>query len=159
MRTNEPALDRMIPETETSVIAAIGPLNALGEANSHLAFDKTTEDIRIDFTSRNVHECTNSLYDIPDRNEIDAWPQPTIEDETNFNVRIGPAGGDRGYSRFTGEKKANFFSNFGSRMFKFISFDVAALHLSGEVEFKHLTLRILLNKNYDYSFDIFNIEK
>ncbi|XP_043267996.1 protein Skeletor, isoforms B/C [Venturia canescens] len=103
MRTNEPVLDRMIPDTETSVIAAIGPLNSLGEANSHSAFDKTTEDIRIDFTSTNVHECTNSLYDIPDRNEIDAWTQAVIEDETNFNVRIGPAGGDRGYSRFTGQ--------------------------------------------------------
>lgn len=103
MRTNEPVKDKMIPDTETSVIAAIGPLNSLGEANSHTAYDKTSEDIRIDFTSRNVHECTNSLYDLPDRNEIAAWPPAKIIGENKLYVRIGPAGGDRGYSRITGE--------------------------------------------------------
>ena len=102
MRTNEPVLDRMIPEAETSVIAAIGPLNSLSEVNSHTAYDKTNEDIRIDFTSRNVHECTNSLYDIPDKSELAAWPPASIIGESNFNARIGPAGGDRGYIRITG---------------------------------------------------------
>ncbi|XP_076668171.1 protein Skeletor, isoforms B/C isoform X3 [Andrena cerasifolii] len=104
LRTNEPVMDRMIPEVETSVIAAIGPLNLRGEANAHQsALDKTTEDIRIDFTSRNIHECTNSLYNLPDMSDIKAWAPAAITNETTFSVRIGPAGGKRGYSRITGQ--------------------------------------------------------
>lgn len=102
LRTNEPVKDRMIPNTETSVIAAIGSLNLRGEANAHQSFDKTTEDIRIDFTSRNVHECTNSLYNLPDMSDIKPWPPALITNETTFSVRIGPAGGKRGYTRITG---------------------------------------------------------
>lgn len=102
MSTNEPVKDKMIPNTETSVIAAIGPLNLRGEANAHQSFDKTTEDIRIDFTSRNVHECTNSLYNLPDMSDIKPWPVAVITNETMFSARIGPAGGKRGYTRITG---------------------------------------------------------
>ncbi|XP_026669797.1 protein Skeletor, isoforms B/C isoform X2 [Ceratina calcarata] len=103
LQTNEPEKDRIIPESETSVIAAIGPLNLRGEANAHHSFDKTTEDIRIDFTSRNVHECTNSLYDLPDTSDIKPWPVAVITNETTFSARIGPAGGKRGYSSITGQ--------------------------------------------------------
>lgn len=102
LRTNEPEKDRMIPERETSVIAAIGPLNARGEANAHERFDKTTEDIRIDFTSRNVHECTNSLYNIPDEPNLESWTPAVITNKNIFSARIGPTGGKRGYSRITG---------------------------------------------------------
>lgn len=107
MSTNEPVKDRMIPNTETSVIAAIGPLNLRGEANAHQSFDKTTEDIRIDFTSRNVHECTNSLYNLPDMSDIKPWPVAVITNETMFSARIGPAGGKRGYTRITGNFPPN----------------------------------------------------
>ncbi|XP_054005664.1 protein Skeletor, isoforms B/C isoform X1 [Hylaeus anthracinus] len=103
LRTNEPVKDRMIPDSETSVIAAIGKLNHRGEANAHERFDMTTEDIRIDFTSRNVHECKNSLYNLPDMSDIKAWTPAVITNETTFNARIGPTGGKRGYSRITGE--------------------------------------------------------
>lgn len=92
----------MIPESETSVIAAIGSLNARGEANAHERFDKTTEDIRIDFTSSNVHECTNSLYNIPDTPEIEAWKPAVITDKDTFEAKIGPTGSKKGYSRITG---------------------------------------------------------
>lgn len=102
LRTNEPEKDRMIPERETSVIAAIGSLNARGEANAHERFDKTTEDIRIDFTSRNVHECTNSLYNIPDAPDLEPWTPAVINDKNIFNARIGPTGAKRGYSQITG---------------------------------------------------------
>ncbi|KAG5348197.1 SKEL1 protein, partial [Acromyrmex charruanus] len=102
LRTNEPEKDRMIPERETSVIAAIGSLNARGEANAHERFDKTTEDIRIDFTSINVHECTNSLYNIPDAPDLEPWTPAVINDKNIFNARIGPTGAKRGYSRITG---------------------------------------------------------
>lgn len=105
MRTNEPVQDRMIPESETSVIAAIGVLNDRGEANAHWAGDKTVEDIRIDFTSRNIHECTNSLYNLPDDTDgnSQAWPAAKIVDVSNFTARIGPTGGRRGYSSITGQ--------------------------------------------------------
>ncbi|XP_076750805.1 protein Skeletor, isoforms B/C isoform X2 [Xylocopa sonorina] len=103
LRTNEPVKDRMIPNEETSVIAAIGPLNSRAEANAHHSFDRTTEDIRIDFTSRNVHDCKNSLYDIPDMSDVKPWPAAIIKNETRFSARIGPAGGKRGYTRITGE--------------------------------------------------------
>lgn len=102
LRTNEPVKDRMIPEVETSVIAAIGPLNARGEANAHERFDKTTKDIRIDFTSRDVHECTNSLYNLPDELDPKPWKTAVIDDKDTFSVRIGPTGGKRGYSQITG---------------------------------------------------------
>lgn len=102
LRTNEPEKDRMIPERETSVIAAIGLLNARGEANAHERFDKTTEDIRIDFTSRNVHECTNSLYNIPDEPDLESWKPAVIINKNHFRARIGPTGGKKGYSRITG---------------------------------------------------------
>ncbi|KAK0183368.1 hypothetical protein PV327_001417 [Microctonus hyperodae] len=106
MRTNEPVKDRMIPEgRETSVIAAIGTINDRGEANAHWAGDKTEEDIKIDFTSKNIHECTNSLYNIPNDPEdgLEAWPPAIIIDESNFTARIGPSGGKRGYPRITGQ--------------------------------------------------------
>ncbi|XP_011067015.1 PREDICTED: protein Skeletor, isoforms B/C isoform X2 [Acromyrmex echinatior] len=102
LRTNEPEKDRMIPERETSVIAAIGSLNARGEANAHERFDKTTEDIRIDFTSINVHECTNSLYNIPDAPDLEPWTPAVINDKNIFHAKIGPTGAKRGYSRITG---------------------------------------------------------
>lgn len=102
LRTNEPVKDRMIPERETSVIAAIGPLNSRGEANAHERFDKTTEDIRIDFTSSNVHECTNSLYNIPDTPEIKPWTPAVITNQDTFYAKIGPTGSKKGYSGITG---------------------------------------------------------
>ncbi|XP_074107985.1 protein Skeletor, isoforms B/C [Cotesia typhae] len=104
LSTNEPEKDRMIPNGATSIIAAIGTLNSRGEANSHTQSDRTDEDIKIDFTSKNVHECINSLYDIPNEEiELDAWPIETIIDENNLTARIGQAGGKRGYSKITGQ--------------------------------------------------------
>lgn len=115
MRTNEPEKDKMIPERATSVIAAIGVLNSQGEANAHDSLDKTTEDIRIDFTSKNVHECTNSLYNIPDESDLEPWTPAVINDKNLFNARIGPTGAKRGYSRITGIKysilRPNYISN------------------------------------------------
>lgn len=96
----------MIPESgETSVIAAIGTLNDRSEANAHWAGDKTEDDIRIDFTSRNVHECTNSLYNIPNDPDdaLEPWPPAEIADKNEFTARIGPTGGKRGYTKITGQ--------------------------------------------------------
>ncbi|XP_014254156.1 protein Skeletor, isoforms B/C isoform X2 [Cimex lectularius] len=104
LHTNEPINDRPIPRTgETSVIAAIGPLNSNHEAYAHAVNDKTNDDIRIDFGSKQDGQCTNSLYHLPEDEEIQPWPPAVIRDETVFSVRIGPTGGKRGYTPITGQ--------------------------------------------------------
>lgn len=105
LQTNEPVNDIAIPtDREVSVVAAIGPLNGRGEANSHThnGEDLTTDDIRIDFNSKNEHSCTSSLYDRRDENVVKPWPTRIINDENTFTVRIGPTGGKRGYTAITG---------------------------------------------------------
>ncbi|XP_046627738.1 protein Skeletor, isoforms B/C [Neodiprion virginianus] len=101
--TNELVMDQMIPDTEVSVIAAIGRLNSRGEANAHESFDRTTEDMQIDFTSKNDHQCKFSLYQIPGPSKLTPWPPAKISGETTFSARIGPTGGLRGYSAITGQ--------------------------------------------------------
>ncbi|XP_067006992.1 protein Skeletor, isoforms B/C [Anabrus simplex] len=104
LQTNEPINDRGIPsDGEVNVIAAIGPLNSRKEANSHDIPDKTTDDIRIDFSSRNDHVCTTSLFDLPDEGGVKPWPPAMITGETMFTARIGPTGGKRGYTPITGQ--------------------------------------------------------
>lgn len=104
LQTNEAVNDIAIPASgEISVIAAFGPLNSRREANAHSITDKTTEDIKIDFSSRDDNDCTNSLYDPVDPNGPKPWPPAQIIGETSFTVRIGPTGGKRGYTPITGE--------------------------------------------------------
>ncbi|XP_021913275.1 protein Skeletor, isoforms B/C [Zootermopsis nevadensis] len=103
LQTNEPINDQPIPtDVEVSVIAAVGPLNSNKEANSHAAPDKTTDDIRIDFSSRSDHACTTSLFDLPDEKTLKPWPPAVITGESVFSARIGPTGGKRGYTPITG---------------------------------------------------------
>ncbi|XP_046668764.1 protein Skeletor, isoforms B/C [Homalodisca vitripennis] len=103
LQTNEPINDRPIPsEGEVSIIAAIGPLNSRKEANAHDFRDRTLDDIRIDFSSRNDHSCVNSLFNLPDEDAITPWKPEIIIGETSFSVRIGPTGGKRGYTPITG---------------------------------------------------------
>ena len=102
LRTNEPVKDKMIPEFETSVIAAIGRLNSRGEANAHEPTDQTSEDIRIDFTAKHVHKCINSLYNLPDTTGIKPWKIKPITNNETFSARIGPTGGQQGYPAITG---------------------------------------------------------
>ncbi|XP_063228586.1 protein Skeletor, isoforms B/C isoform X2 [Bacillus rossius redtenbacheri] len=103
LQTNEPINDRAIPgEGEASVIAAIGPLNSRKEANAHAVPDKTTDDIRIDFSSLDDHACPISLFDLPEETGLTPWPSAIITGETVFSARIGPTGGKRGYTPITG---------------------------------------------------------
>ncbi|XP_075210705.1 protein Skeletor, isoforms B/C [Lycorma delicatula] len=103
LQTNEPINDRAIPmEGEVSVIAAIGPLNTRKEANAHAIPDKTTDDMRIDFSSRNDHACSSSLFDLPMESTLTPWKPKIISLENQFTVRIGPTGGKRGYTPITG---------------------------------------------------------
>lgn len=107
LQTNEPVNDQAIPtDREINVIAAIGPLNSRGEANSHshTGEDHTTDDIKINFSSKNEHSCTSSLYDRKDENSLKPWPARTLIGENVITVRIGPTGGKRGYTAITGEK-------------------------------------------------------
>jgi hypothetical protein len=94
--------DKVIPEKETTIIAAIGLLNKNYEANAHYNFDTTTEDIRIDFGGQGIYKCKNSLYKMPNMPEIKSWPSMKIVGKNILNVRIGQTGGMRGYSRITG---------------------------------------------------------
>nr|CAD7454055.1 unnamed protein product [Timema tahoe] len=104
LQTNEPINDRGIPvDGDVSVIAAIGPLNSRKEANAHAISDKTTDDIRIDFSSRDDHACTISLFDLPEETGLQPWPPAIITGENLFSVRIGPTGGKRGYTPLTGQ--------------------------------------------------------
>lgn len=59
---------------EVSVIAALGPLNARKEANAHTMTDRTMEDVRIDFSTYDDHNCTISLDDLADSSGLKAWP-------------------------------------------------------------------------------------
>lgn len=79
LQTNEAVNDRPIPsEGEVSVIAAIGPLNSRREANAHLPHDKTTDDIKIDFSSFDDHDCTVSLYNQTDFGGARPWKPAKI---------------------------------------------------------------------------------
>lgn len=60
------------------MIAAFGPLNARKEANAHTMTDKTMEDVRIDFSTYDDHNCTISLDELANSNGIKAWPPATI---------------------------------------------------------------------------------
>lgn len=78
LQTNE-VNDRPIPiDRDVSVIAAFGPLNARKEANSHSITDKTLEDVRIDFSSRDDNDCTGNLYNLIDENGPKPWKPAKI---------------------------------------------------------------------------------
>lgn len=105
LQTNEPVNDQAIPlDREVSVIAAIGPLNSNKEANSHShsSDDHTVDDIRMDFSAKNEHSCTSSLYNRKDENAVKPWPKREIIGENMITARIGPTGGKRGYTAITG---------------------------------------------------------
>ncbi|CAG9858428.1 unnamed protein product [Phyllotreta striolata] len=103
LKTNEAIHDQPIPETgEVSIIAAFGPLNSLKEANAHAAADKTTEDLRIDFSNFDDHDCSINLEDLDDFGGVKPWPPAKIIGETTFTARLGPTGGKRGYTPITG---------------------------------------------------------
>lgn len=106
LQTNEPVNDQAIPtDREINVIAAIGPINARGEANSHshTEGDHTIDDVKIDFSSKNEHDCKSSLYDRKDENAVKAWPSRILSGENTITARIGPTGGKRGYTAITGK--------------------------------------------------------
>lgn len=103
LQTNEPVKDLTIPRKgEVNVIAAFGPLNSRKEANAHSITDKTTDDVRIDFSTTNDGNCENSLYENKEDDKIKPWPIQKIIGETVFSARIGPTGGKRGYTPITG---------------------------------------------------------
>lgn len=106
LQTNEPVNDQAFPtDREINVIAAIGPINGRGEANahSHTGVDHTTDDVKIDFSSKDEHSCTSSLYDRKDENVVKPWPSRILSGENTITARIGPTGGKRGYTAITGK--------------------------------------------------------
>ncbi|KAJ6637834.1 Protein Skeletor, isoforms B/C [Pseudolycoriella hygida] len=100
LQTNEPVNDRAFPiDREVSVIAAIGPLNIRREANahSHSSVDVNSDDIQIDFSTRNDQSCPTSLFDTKEEKDSKPlWPTRELFGETMITARIGPMGGTRG---------------------------------------------------------------
>lgn len=74
---------------QVSVIAAFGPLNANKEANAHSMSDKTIDDFRIDFSDFEDHDCSISLYDIPEDNGLKPWPPAKLIGKSE-NLRFTP---------------------------------------------------------------------
>ncbi|XP_077296640.1 protein Skeletor, isoforms B/C [Arctopsyche grandis] len=102
LAAKESSRDKAISKsTQTSVIAAFGPLNSRQEANAHSITDKTTDEIKIDFSSNDDNAC-EGLADLTN-DGIKPWPSRIITGETVFSTRIGPTGGKRGYSAITGK--------------------------------------------------------
>lgn len=107
LQTNDPVNDQAIPlDRDVGVIAAIGPLNDRQEANSHSHSEDshTTEHILMNFNAQGEHTCTTSLYDVKDAVKVKAWPTRVLRNQNVITARIGPTGGNRGYSRITGEQ-------------------------------------------------------
>lgn len=112
--TNDPVNDQPIPlGREVNVIAAIGPLNERKEANAHSTSpdSHTTDDIVMDFSAKGEHSCESSLYDLKDVSKVKAWPTRVLRDENVITARIGPTGGNRGYTRITGERETRLKFN------------------------------------------------
>lgn len=65
--------------------------------------DTTYDDYRIDFSDFEDHDCSVSLYDIPDEDGPKPWTPAKIIGENVFTARIGPTGGKRGYTAITGQ--------------------------------------------------------
>ncbi|XP_065556383.1 protein Skeletor, isoforms B/C-like isoform X2 [Artemia franciscana] len=108
-------LDRPISTTGyANMIAAIGPLNQRKEANYH-GGDRTGPDEirRINFFQRDVLGCPVPLdKDIdaisekgeiaPEMKKLKPWDPMVLKNVDVFHVKIGPTGGDRGYTAITG---------------------------------------------------------
>ncbi|CAB3361583.1 Hypothetical predicted protein [Cloeon dipterum] len=102
LQTRDGPYDKIIPfDSEVNVIAAIGPLNSRMEANAHNSGDRTSGDIRIDFSSRNDHACISSLSEKKEVSNLKVWKQLRIVGEKELSARIGPTGGQRGYTHLT----------------------------------------------------------
>ncbi|XP_060527582.1 protein Skeletor, isoforms B/C isoform X2 [Cylas formicarius] len=103
LHTNEAINDRAIPDDGSiGVIAAFGPLNSRMEANAHMQKDRTKEEESIDFSDRYDHQCTITLDELPQEYDVTPWPPASIIGENVFYVKIGPSGGQRGFSPKTG---------------------------------------------------------
>ncbi|XP_059045492.1 protein Skeletor, isoforms B/C isoform X3 [Achroia grisella] len=94
-----------------SVIAAFGPLNSRYEANAHSFMDTTRADVQLDFGTQNDNTCVG-LAEL-DVNGPEPWPTRIISGATNLTVRIGPAGGLRGYTPITDNDISNGFLPYG----------------------------------------------
>lgn len=67
-------------------------------------FGLFSEDVKIDFSSKNDNRCRTSLYtNEVEEEKVKPWPPQVIVGEKNFTVRIGPTGGKRGYTPITGK--------------------------------------------------------
>ncbi|XP_013780945.1 protein Skeletor, isoforms B/C-like [Limulus polyphemus] len=97
--------DQSIPEAgEITVVAAIGPLNSQNEAAFHTHF-YTKHTIRIDFGRTPASKCSSLLGGMSEKSDkVKVWPPQKISGVSTFEARIGPTGGDKGYTPITGHQ-------------------------------------------------------
>jgi len=62
-----------------------------------------TDQIKINFNSKDDHTCTYSLFNLDDDMGRSAWPPNIIIGEKEFRAKLGPSGGSRGYMAITGK--------------------------------------------------------
>lgn len=68
-----------------------------------------SDEIRINFNSKDDNTCSTSLFNSDDDMELSAWPPNIIIGENKFTARLGPSGGVRGYMSITGKKFHKYF--------------------------------------------------
>lgn len=110
MNTGDDVADQTLDvDSPATIVAAIGPLNNKMEAAYHNieVTGGRDEPIKIMFNRlENSRKCKSmSLSRSPERDyytKANVWDQAIFKEETQFEVEIGPAGGDKGYTGITG---------------------------------------------------------
>jgi DOMON domain/Electron transfer DM13 len=93
----------VVPGEETFIVWALGPISTdTGFPNFH-SIDFARVDISIDFGRDVVDKCVPLIDDgtAPDI-DVEPFERPVITDTTEFNIVMGPSGGDKGYAGITG---------------------------------------------------------
>ncbi|XP_023215764.1 protein Skeletor, isoforms B/C-like, partial [Centruroides sculpturatus] len=86
----------------TTVVAAIGPINSRKEVAKHRLVTRDTIKINFNEDGQEQQQCTPLTSDTTSKPFLKPWPSLKITDETIFKAKIGPTGGNRGYSAITG---------------------------------------------------------
>lgn len=103
------------PDEYATIVAAIGPLNRQGQVAYHnVKYTRSTDQaIRIAFNKTFLNRnCTSLTHNDPmysgshthASTRVKGWKKQIIVNENVFQCRIGPSGGNRGYSAITGQQ-------------------------------------------------------
>ena len=70
---------------------------------SRYSFTAITANKQLDFGRTGRNNCNVLQPRTEPKPEVKAWDIPVIRDESEFRITIGPAGGERGYSKITSQ--------------------------------------------------------